>query len=51
MIELASITLVVEFLSRSSQMDQDESLLFLNKILFPILINYLTLCLHIQVEK
>lgn len=50
MIELASFTLVVEFLSRSLQTDQD-GLLFLNKIIFPILINYLTLCLHIQVEK
>jgi len=39
MIELASFTLVVEFLSRSLQISQDGSLLFLNKIIFPILIN------------
>lgn len=48
---LASFALVVEFLSRSLQVDQDGSLPFLNKIIFPILINYLMLCLHIQVEK
>ena len=37
MIELASFTLVVEF--RSLQVSQDGSLLFLNKIIFPILMN------------
>lgn len=35
MIELASFTLVAEFLSRSSQKDQDGSLLFFKQNSFP----------------
>lgn len=49
MIELASFTLVVEF--RSLQVSQDGSLLFLNKILFPIFINDFVYMFKLKSER